>query len=91
MNDDDTRSYAPAAPPDVAEMMVCTMSDWLLRAEVIQLGLASALNQVAALLDHLELDSAVVGGTSLGATAAVRPSRSSPRTMALRTSSCACR
>jgi hypothetical protein len=49
MNDDDISS-ASAPPPDVAEMMVCTMSDWLLRAEVIQLGLASALNQVAALL-----------------------------------------
>ncbi|MDP3611960.1 MAG: hypothetical protein Q8R98_08925, partial [Rubrivivax sp.] len=47
MNDDTIHSAAPA---DVAEMMVCTMSDWLLRAEVIQLGLASALNQVAALL-----------------------------------------
>ncbi|OGB07553.1 MAG: hypothetical protein A3E25_21700 [Burkholderiales bacterium RIFCSPHIGHO2_12_FULL_69_20] len=49
MNDTDTHSTA-AAPADVAELMVCTMSDWLLRAEVIQLGLASALNQVAALL-----------------------------------------
>jgi len=49
-NDNTTRGAAPAAPPDVAEMMVITMSDWLLRAEVIQLGLASALNQVAALL-----------------------------------------
>jgi hypothetical protein len=50
MNLDNTRRNAPAAPADVAEMMVCTMSDWLVRAEVIQLGLASALNQVAALL-----------------------------------------
>jgi hypothetical protein len=35
---------------DSAELMVCLMSDWLLSAEVIQLGLASAMNQVAALL-----------------------------------------
>lgn len=35
---------------DVAELMVCQMSEYLMAAEVIQLGLASALNQVAALL-----------------------------------------
>ena len=35
---------------DVAELMVCQMSEYLMEAEVIQLGLASALNQVAALL-----------------------------------------
>ena len=50
MNHDNTRSPTSAAPADVAEMMVCTISDWLVRAEVIHLGLASALNQVAALL-----------------------------------------
>lgn len=38
------------APPDTAETMVFAMSEWLLDAEVVQLGLASALNQVAALL-----------------------------------------
>lgn len=35
---------------DTAELMVCLMSDYLMPAEIIQLGLASALNQVAALL-----------------------------------------
>lgn len=35
---------------DVAELMVCQMSEYLMAADVIQLGLASALNQVAALL-----------------------------------------
>ncbi|WP_418319746.1 hypothetical protein [Piscinibacter sakaiensis] len=50
MSDLDTNTGSGAAPADVAELMVCTMSDWLLQAEVIQLGLASALNQVAALL-----------------------------------------
>lgn len=38
------------APADTAETMVFAMSEWLLDAEVVQLGLASALNQVAALL-----------------------------------------
>lgn len=38
------------AQPDTAETMVFAMSEWLLGAEVVQLGLASALNQVAALL-----------------------------------------
>jgi len=37
---------------DTAELMVWLMSRHLARAEVIQLGLASALNQVAALLAH---------------------------------------
>lgn len=41
-------SGAPA--PDTGEVMVFAMSEWLLAAEVVQLGLASALNQVAALL-----------------------------------------
>lgn len=38
------------AAADTAELMVCLMSEYLMPAEVIQLGLASALNQVAALL-----------------------------------------
>ncbi len=38
------------APADTAETMVFAMSEWLLDAQVVQLGLASALNQVAALL-----------------------------------------
>ncbi|MCW5656855.1 MAG: hypothetical protein KIT60_04075 [Burkholderiaceae bacterium] len=38
------------APADTAESMVFAMSEWLLDAGVVQLGLASALNQVAALL-----------------------------------------
>lgn len=38
------------APADTAETMVFAMSEWLLDAGVVQLGLASALNQVAALL-----------------------------------------
>lgn len=41
---------AGQAPADVAETMVFAMSEWLLDAEVVQLGLASALNQVATLL-----------------------------------------
>jgi hypothetical protein len=41
---------AEDAPADVAETMVYAMSEWLLDDEVVQLGLASALNQVAALL-----------------------------------------
>jgi len=44
------RSDPIDAPPDIAETMVFAMSEWLLDAEVVQLGLASALNQVAALL-----------------------------------------
>jgi len=41
---------AAGAPPDVAETMVFAMSEWLLEAEVVQLGLAAALNQVATLV-----------------------------------------
>lgn len=44
------RSDPLDAPPDIAETMVFAMSEWLLDAEVVQLGLASALNQAAALL-----------------------------------------
>lgn len=43
-------TVAADAPPDVAETMVFAMSEWLLEAQVVQLGLASALNQVATLL-----------------------------------------
>lgn len=43
-------TVAADAPPDVAETMVFAMSEWLLDARVVQLGLASALNQVATLL-----------------------------------------
>ncbi len=43
-------TVAADAPPDVAETMVFAMSEWLLETEVVQLGLASALNQVATLL-----------------------------------------
>lgn len=52
MNDQNTLGDAAdsAMPPDVAELMVCQMSEYLIQAEIIQLGLASALNQVAALL-----------------------------------------
>jgi len=49
MLNDDSRAQA-GAPADTAETMVFAMSEWLLDAQVVQLGLASALNQVAALL-----------------------------------------
>ena len=41
---------APGAMAETAELMACLMSEYLMPAEIIQLGLASALNQVAALL-----------------------------------------
>ena len=47
--------------------------------------------QVVALLDHLELDSAVVGGTSLGANVALRAGRPrTPTAPAASSSRCRC-